>query len=205
MKKETSSTSSVFTKYKNTDMTISPQMTSRGTVSALGRFIVHGRVRLAAKALHATGWRNGFTLLELMLSIGILGVLVAVALPAYGKYTDRVKTNQAIQDIALISVDINHYAVDNGNQYPATLSDVGRAGMLDPWGHPYQYLNLTTLHGHGQARKDHGLVPINTDFDLYSMGKDGASVSPLTAQASRDDIVRANNGTFIGLASDYDH
>jgi general secretion pathway protein G len=36
------------------------------------------------------------------------------------------------------------------------------------------------------------------------MGKDGASVSPLTARASRDDIVRANNGAFVGLASDYD-
>jgi general secretion pathway protein G len=35
------------------------------------------------------------------------------------------------------------------------------------------------------------------------MGKDGASVSPLTAKASRDDIVRANNGGFIGLAEDF--
>jgi len=36
------------------------------------------------------------------------------------------------------------------------------------------------------------------------MGKDGASVPPLTAKASRDDIIRANDGRFIGLASDYD-
>ena len=77
--------------------------------------------------------------------------------------------------------------------------------MQDPWGNPYQYLNLSDpkLKGKGQARKDHNLVPINSDFDLYSMGKDGASVSPLTAKASRDDIVRANNGRFIGRAKDY--
>ena len=35
------------------------------------------------------------------------------------------------------------------------------------------------------------------------MGKDGASIGPLTAKASLDDIVRANNGQFIGLAADY--
>lgn len=35
------------------------------------------------------------------------------------------------------------------------------------------------------------------------MGADGASVSPLTAKSSRDDIVRANNGRFVGLASTY--
>ena len=36
------------------------------------------------------------------------------------------------------------------------------------------------------------------------MGKDGASLGPLTAKESRDDIVRANDGRFIGLASEYD-
>ena len=57
--------------------------------------------------------------------------------------------------------------------------------------------------GHGHARKDHSLVPINTDFDLYSMGPDGRSSPPLTAKASRDDIVRANDGAFVGVAADY--
>ena len=46
-------------------------------------------------------------------------------------------------------------------------------------------------------------MPINSDFDLYSTGPDGASVAPLTAEPSRDDIVRANDGAFIGLASEY--
>ena len=54
-----------------------------------------------------------------------------------------------------------------------------------------------------KVRKDHNEHPLSTDFDLYSMGKDGKSVAPLTAKASRDDIIRARNGGFIGLASDY--
>ena len=55
----------------------------------------------------------------------------------------------------------------------------------------------------GHARKDRFLVPINSDFDLYSMGKDGQSVSPLTAQKSHDDIIRANDGGYYGLASNF--
>jgi general secretion pathway protein G len=64
-------------------------------------------------------------------------------------------------------------------------------------------LSFEGIHGHGQQRKDRNLVPINSDYDLYSMGPDGRSVSPLTAQASRDDIIRANDGGFVGKASDY--
>jgi general secretion pathway protein G len=54
-----------------------------------------------------------------------------------------------------------------------------------------------------QPRKDRFLVPINSDFDLYSMGKDRESVAPLTAKQSHDDIVRANDGAFVGLASEF--
>jgi general secretion pathway protein G len=52
-------------------------------------------------------------------------------------------------------------------------------------------------------RKDRNLVPINSDYDLYSVGPDGDSSLPLTAATSRDDIVRANDGRFIGKAEDY--
>jgi general secretion pathway protein G len=55
----------------------------------------------------------------------------------------------------------------------------------------------------GKVRRDHFLVPVNTDFDLYSLGEDGKSQSPFTAAASQDDIVRADNGRFVGLVSDY--
>jgi general secretion pathway protein G len=55
----------------------------------------------------------------------------------------------------------------------------------------------------GQERKDKNLVPINSDFDLYSMGVDGKTTAPLTAKDSQDDVVRANNGGYYGLASNY--
>ena len=52
-------------------------------------------------------------------------------------------------------------------------------------------------------RKDKNLVPVNSQYDLYSPGPDGESVPPFTAQKSRDDIVLANDGGYIGLAADY--
>ncbi len=59
-------------------------------------------------------------------------------------------------------------------------------------------------HGHPPgARKDRFLVPINCDFDLYSVGPDGESKIPLTAKQSHDDIIRAGDGAYVGVASDF--
>ena len=68
----------------------------------------------------------------------------------------------------------------------------------------YQFLNI--IDGNPPAadvRKDGALNPLNSDFDLYSMGEDGESQAPLNAALARDDIVRANNGAFVGRAKDY--
>lgn len=146
--------------------------------------------------------QRAFTLFELLLVAAILGVIVALAIPAYGQYQERVKITQAKTDIVIIESAIERYYA-NHLAFPDTLAQAGVGGMLDPWGNPYQYLNITTAKGKGQVRKDHKLVPINSDYDLYSMGKDGKSQSPLTAKDSRDDIIRANNGQFVGLAADY--
>lgn len=146
--------------------------------------------------------QRAFTLVELLLVAAILGVLTAIAFPGYERYQDQVKFTQAKADIVIIESALERYYANN-LAYPDTLAQAGVGSMLDPWGNPYQYLNITTAKGKGQVRKDHKLVPINSDYDLYSMGKDGKSQSPLTAKASRDDIIRANNGQFVGLAADY--
>ncbi|GAB1722334.1 MAG: hypothetical protein NTNFB01_12300 [Nitrospira sp.] len=54
-----------------------------------------------------------------------------------------------------------------------------------------------------QPRKDRFLHPINSDYDLYSVGKDGETVIPLTARPSHDDVIRANDGSFVGLAVEF--
>lgn len=146
---------------------------------------------------------QGYTLFELMLAAGIIGVLTIIFVPSYYRYLDKINLTTATADIKTVEMAIEKYYSEN-NQYPPNLAALG-VNLKDPWGKPYQYLNI--LNGgpgvKGHARKDKNLVPINSDYDLYSSGEDGASVSPLTAKASRDDIVRANNGAYIGPAADY--
>lgn len=155
-----------------------------------------GRLRLS-------GARSGFTLIEIAIVLIITALLVKIALPAYADYRDKASVAQAKGDIRDMEIRINQYYADH-KAFPATLADIGKANLLDPWKHPYRYLDVTDIKmTKGQARKDKNLVPINSDFDLYSMGKDGQSAAPLTAQASRDDIIRANDGRFVGLASEY--
>ena len=113
------------------------------------------------------------------------------------------KSRAAVADIRSLGLKMQTYALGHDNQYPPSLATLGLDAMVDPWGNPYQYLDLQDPANGGQARKDHNLHPINTYFDLYSMGPDGQSNKPLTAQASRDDIIWANDGNFVGIAADY--
>lgn len=144
---------------------------------------------------------RGFTLIEVMLVVVLLGVLAAVALPFYKGYRERVRLHQAVIDITAMSIVASNYWNDN-RAYPTSLADIGFAGRLDPWGTPYVYYNIDAK-GKGGARKDHALNPLNTDFDLYSSGVDGQSKPQITQRLSLDDVIRASNGAFVGLASDF--
>jgi general secretion pathway protein G len=149
--------------------------------------------------------RKALMLFELLLGILILGTLFGIGVPLYRNQLEKVKIMKAVTDIHTFSKDIYEYWM-NRETFPESLAEVGRAKNTDPWGRPYQYLKIegkAKKDVKGKWRKDRSLVPINSDFDLYSMGKDKKSKAPLTAKESRDDVVRANNGTFIGLASKY--
>ena len=145
---------------------------------------------------------SGFTLVELLIVMAIIMTVSAIAVPSLQAAIDDARIARAIADINTIETDIEGYQVEMG-QLPNTLADIGDDAMVDPWGNPYQYLNFANVKGKGKMRKDRFLVPLNTDYDLYSMGKDGQSVPPITAKQSQDDILRANDGSFLGLASQY--
>jgi general secretion pathway protein G len=148
--------------------------------------------------------RRGFTLIEIMIVVAIIGTLSAMAVPNYLKYKEMGKIVVAQTDIRIIEKQISIYAIDTG-ELPDSLNDLSNSNRIDPWINPYQYLRIDggDVKGKGKFRKDHFMVPVNTDYDLYSMGKDGKSQSPFTAKASQDDVVRVNNGGFVGLVSDY--
>jgi general secretion pathway protein G len=146
--------------------------------------------------------RRGFTLVELVIAMAVAMTLAAIAIPSYTRVREHTRVTTAIADIQHLQMSIQAFASSNG-PLPNTLADLGPSvPQRDPWGNPYQYLNFANANK-GAFRKDRFLVPINSTFDLYSMGPDGASQPPLTARASRDDIVRANDGAFVGPASQY--
>lgn len=146
---------------------------------------------------------RGFTLVETTIVIAIAAILLWIAVPAVQSYMDRSRVAQAVAEIGIMSTTIRAQLKSKG-ALPDSLAAAGLDGRLDPWGNPYQYLNLFTNKGNGQARKDKKLAPLNSDFDLYSVGADGQTAASLVNAASRDDIVRARDGGFIGLAADFD-
>ena len=148
------------------------------------------------------GCYGGFTLIELLVVIGIIGTLSSIAIPTYSGYIEKAKITKAAAEIRMLEKEIIAYELDN-EYLPDTLNEIDRGNLQDPWGNPYQYLNFENVQGKGEMRKDRFLVPLNSDFDLYSMGNDGASQLPLTAKDSRDDIIRASNGQYVGIASKY--
>ena len=146
---------------------------------------------------------RGFTLVELVVAVAILGVLAALTLSEYLAYIERVRVARAVIELKDISAQIDPIAFEGG-ALPNALADIGIVGRNDPWGRPYVYLKI---RGNPMAafrsRQDQFLVPINTDYDLYSRGKDGRTQVRLTHRFSLDDVVRGNDGAFLGLAAKY--
>ena len=155
----------------------------------------------------------GFTIIEILMGLAILSVLLGIVLPTYQEHRNRVDIAMAKKDIVMISQRLERFHSLNYH-YPEYLSDVG-FNRQDPWGNEYQYLNLDDVDPKSgkikdgskgpkpSARKKRNLKPLNTDYDLFSMGKDGDYRPNVSAQSSLDDIIRADDGDYIDYAEDY--
>jgi general secretion pathway protein G len=119
---------------------------------------------------------HGFTLIEIMVVVIIIGLLAAVIVPQVVSKVDEARVSKAKEDIQSLETALTEYRLDN-SQYPST--DDGLQALIkqpndpsvthwhgpyvqrlsnDPWGRPYQYANPGT---HGQP------------YDLYTLGADG--------------------------------
>jgi len=145
---------------------------------------------------------GGYSLIELLVVIALLIALIGAGIPLYKAYIERARMTRAAEEISSLQKEIRMYELSK-KVLPRRLSDIRNADLLDPYGRPYQYHNFTDPDEREKRRKDQFLVPLNTEYDLYSMGRDGQSEPPITAPKSYDDIIRANDGIYIGLASEF--
>ena len=141
------------------------------------------------------GFKNAFTLVELLITIGIIGTLSAIAVPTYTDYVKKNNDTQATVDIRNIESQIEGFRALNGSP-PATLAAANIVPPNDPWGRAYIYVRPGN-------RWDKHDKPLNKDYDLLSMGKDGQSDVKLWKGPAFDDIIRCNDGAYVGLASKY--
>jgi general secretion pathway protein G len=139
---------------------------------------------------------RGMSVVELTIAIGVVALVASVAIPTVDAYLDRGRAARAIGDIGTISVQLYRWQ-SNTRKFPETLAEAGLSGFVDPWGNPYRYVNVATAKP-GDVRRDRNGTPMNSDFDLYSMGPDGRTEAGLDEGKAGDDIVRANNGQFVG-------
>ena len=115
--------------------------------------------------------KYGFTLVEILLVIAVIGLLVAIVVPSVNAYVDRSRLMEATVQIGEMSKKIYQYEKSKG-ALPSDIDVLGLDNVVDPWGRPYEYFNVRTATGKGKPRKDKKLKPVNSDFDLYSLGAD---------------------------------
>jgi general secretion pathway protein G len=110
--------------------------------------------------------RGGFTLIEILLVVVIIGMLATVAAINIPKMLGKGREGKAKADISRFTTALHAYNMDEG-KYPSSM-DALTAGNdpimesipKDPWGRDYQY-NAPSTHGKGLK------------FDVFSYGEDG--------------------------------
>ncbi len=78
--------------------------------------------------------QQGFTLIELMIVVAIIGILASIAIPAYQDYVTRAKWSKAISAVEAIKLAVGECLNDNSGTLTACDSSLSTSGDLQPFG-----------------------------------------------------------------------
>lgn len=173
--------------------------------------------------------QKGYSLAELMIVIVILGILLSFAIAYFGgsgidcrdknparlptmgnpcpscSFIERAKIANAIGKLGAVNIALNRFELSHG-RYPSSMDELlflSETDRIDPWGNPYVFFSFEGVNGNGPKRKFLSAVPVNRYFDVYSMGPDGKTATPMVSEPGGDDIIIAADGSYIGIACYY--
>jgi prepilin-type N-terminal cleavage/methylation domain-containing protein len=93
--------------------------------------------------------RKGFTIIEVLVVIGIIAVLTVLIFPSISEIRKKNRDAERVSDIAALQLALSVYYSKNGGVYPATLDpnvlSAPADSFVDPGGASYEYVPLEKI------------------------------------------------------------
>ncbi len=98
-------------------------------------------MRIRFKGRDMNNEQHGFTLIELMIVVAIIGILAAIAIPAYQDYTIRAQVSEGLNLSAGAKAAVSEYFMDRGI-WPTDNTEAGLADKHDIIGNYTEHVGV---------------------------------------------------------------